>query len=55
MLQGSSAAPGWFVKVISEGIKGLANVATALDDVIVVDPDPAAHAFNTKELFKLLI
>ena len=54
MPQGSSAAPGWFVKVINEVIKGLANVAAYLDDVIVFDPDPAAHVLNITELFKRL-
>ena len=32
---GSSAAPGWFVKVINGFIKDLATVAAYLDDVIV--------------------
>ena len=31
--QGRSAAPGWFVKVINEVIKGLANVAADHDDL----------------------
>ena len=35
MPQVSKAAPGWFVKVINEVIKGLANVAAYLDEVIV--------------------
>ena len=54
MPQGSSAAPGWFVKVINEVIKGLPNVAAHLDDVTVFDPDPASHALNIKEFFKQL-
>ena len=52
--QGSSAAPGWFVKVINEVIKGLANVADYLDDVIVFDPDPSAHVLTIKGLFRQL-
>ena len=32
MLQGSSAAPGWFVKVINQVTKGLERVAAYLDD-----------------------
>ena len=54
MPQASSAAPGWFVKVINEVIKGLANVAAYLDDVIVFDPDLSTHVLNMKELFKQL-
>lgn len=52
--QGSSAAPKWFVKVVNEVIKYLAKVATYLDDVIVLDTDPAAHARNIKAFFKQL-
>ena len=37
---GSSASPGWFVKVINERIKGPARVAAYLDAVIVFDPRP---------------
>ena len=37
---------GWFVKVINEVTKGLANVAAYLDDVIVFDPDPSVHILN---------
>ena len=54
MPQGSSAAPGWFVKVINEVIKDLVNVAAYLDDVIVFDPDPAAHVLNIRAFFKQL-
>ena len=43
MPQGSSASPGWFVKVINEVIKSLKQVAAHLDDVIVFDSDPVAH------------
>ena len=35
MPQGSSASPGWFVKVINEVIKNLKQVAPYLDDVIL--------------------
>lgn len=35
MPQESGAAPGWFVKLINEGIKRLDRVATYLDDVMV--------------------
>ena len=54
MPQGSSAAPGWFVKVVNEGIEGLANVTAYLDGVIIFDPGPAAHVLNIKELSKQL-
>lgn len=48
----SSAAPGWFVKVI---LRGLANVATYFDDIIVFDSDdPCAHALNVEEFSKNL-
>ena len=40
MSQGSSASPRWFVHVINEVIKGLAQVAALLGDVIVFDSDP---------------
>ena len=43
MPQGSSASPGWFVKVINEVIKDLTQVAAYLGDVIVFDSDPIAH------------
>ena len=54
MPQGSSAAPGWFIKVISEVIKGIANVAAYLDGVIVFDLDPSAHVLTITGLFKQL-
>ena len=54
MPQGSNEAPGWFVKVINEVIKGLANVATYLDDVIVFDSDPSVHVHTITGLFKQL-
>ena len=41
--QGSSASPGWFIKVINKVTKGLEQVAAYLDDVIVYDLDPPAH------------
>ena len=43
MPQGSSASPGWFVKVTNEVIKGLEQVVANLDDVIVFGSDPPAH------------
>ena len=46
MPQGSSATPGWFVKVINEVIKGLDRVAAYLDDVIVFDADSSLHVAN---------
>ena len=55
MPQGSSAAPVWFVKVINEVIKGLANVTDFLDDVIVFDSDPSAHVLTITGLFLSLI
>ena len=54
MPQGSNAAPGWFVKVISEVIKDLERVAAYLDDVIVFDPDPTAHDANIHPLSERL-
>ena len=54
MPQGSSGAPGWFVKVINEAIKSLVIVAAYLDDVIVFDPDPSAHVLTITRLFKQL-
>ena len=44
--QGSSASPGWFVKVFNEVIKDFKQVASCLDDVIVFDSDPIAHALS---------
>ena len=52
MPQKSSAVPGWFVKVINEVIKRLANVAVYLDDVIVFDPDPSPRVLTITGLFK---
>ena len=54
MLQGSNAAPGWFVKVINEVIKDLDRVAAYLDDVTVFDPDPTSHVAIIRSLFKRL-
>ena len=51
MPQGSSASPGWFIKVINELIKGLDRVAAYLDNVIVFDADPSLHVANMKEVF----
>ena len=54
MPQGSSPSPGRSVKVISEVIKGLEQVATYLVDVIVFDSDPFAHVRTTPALFERL-
>ena len=54
MPQGSSASPGWFVKVINEVIKGLERVAAYLDDIIVFDPTPSDHTTNIRALFARL-
>ena len=51
---GCSAAPGWFVK-LNDIFKDLANVATYLDDVIVVGPDPTDHVINFKVLFMFVV
>ena len=51
MPQGSSAAPGWFVKVINEVIKALDRVAAYLDDVIVFDAGSSLHVVSLKEFF----
>ena len=40
--------------MINEVIKGLANVATYLDDVIVFDSDPSVHVHTITGLFKHL-
>ena len=52
--QGGSASPGWFVKVISEVIKDLTQVAAYLDDVIVFDSDPISHVQTIRSLFERL-
>ena len=54
MPQGSSALPGWFVKVISEVIKGLEQAVANLYDVIVFDSDPTAHVKTMRALFDRL-
>ena len=54
MPQGSSAAPGWFVKVINGVIKDLVNVADYLVNVIVFDSDPSTHVLTITGLFKKL-
>lgn len=54
MPQGSSATPGWFVKLINEVIKNLERVVAYLDDVLVFDPDPSTHINNTRALFERL-
>ena len=52
MPQGSSASPGWFVKMINEVIKDLKQVVAYLDDVIVFDSDPIAHVQMIRSLFE---
>ena len=54
MSQGSSGSPGWLDKMIIEVIKGLAQVASYLDDVIVSDSDPTFHVKMVRSLFKPL-
>ena len=54
MPQGSSASPGWFVKVINEVTKGLEQVAAYLDDVIVFDSDPWTHVKTIRALLERL-
>ena len=54
MPRGSSASPGWFVKVINEVTKGLEQVAAYLDDVIVFDSDPSTHVETIRALFERL-
>ena len=54
MPQGSSASPGWFVKVFNEVIKNLKQVAAYLDDVIVFDSDPVAYVRTIFSLFERL-
>ena len=54
MPDGSSAAPGWFVKVINVVIKGLYRVTAYLDDVIVFHADPSLHVANMKDSFLCL-
>ena len=49
MPQRSSAAPGWFVKVINDVIKGLGRVVAYVDDVIVFDADSSLHVATMKE------
>ena len=52
MPQGSSTSPGSFIKVINVVIKGLAQVAAYLDDVIVIDSDSTAHIKTIRTLFE---
>ena len=54
MPQGSSASPGWLVKIINEVINDLKRVAAYLDDVIVFDSDPVAHVRTIRSLFERL-
>ena len=50
MPQACRTASEWFVKVINEVIKGLANDYLGGD--IVFDPNPVACVLNTNELCK---
>ena len=52
MPRGSSALPGWSVKVINEVIKDLKQVAAFFDDVIVFDFDPIVHVKTIRSLFE---
>ena len=52
--QGSSACHGWFVEVVNEVLKGLAQVAAYLDDVILFDSDPTAHVKRIRTFFERL-
>ncbi|CAB1099498.1 unnamed protein product [Ectocarpus sp. CCAP 1310/34] len=54
MPQGSSAAPGWFCKVVNEVIKNFHGVASYLDDLIVFDDTPATHVGTMRALFERL-
>lgn len=54
MSQGSSALPGWFVKVLIEMIIGLEQVAAYVDAVIVFDCNPTAHLTTIRALFERL-
>ncbi|CAB1119842.1 unnamed protein product [Ectocarpus sp. CCAP 1310/34] len=54
MPQGSSAAPGWFCKVVNEVIKSLHGVASYFDDLIVFDDNPASHVDTMRALFERL-
>ena len=54
MPQDSSASPDWFVKVINHVIKGLAQVAAYLDDVIAFDSDPTVHVDTIQALSERL-
>ena len=54
MPEGSSASRGWFVKVTTEAINDLEQVAAYLGDVIVFDSDPTAHVKTIRALFERL-
>lgn len=54
MPQERNAAPGWFVKVIDEGTKGLNNVTAYLDDVIVFNENPNSYVLFIREFFQQL-
>ena len=50
--QGSSASPGWFVKVINEMITDVKQVAAYIDDGIVFDSDPISQVQTIRSLFE---
>ncbi|CAB1107686.1 unnamed protein product [Ectocarpus sp. CCAP 1310/34] len=54
MPQGSSAAFGWFCKVVNEVIKNFRDVASYVDDLIVFDDTPATHVGTMRALFERL-
>ena len=54
VLQGRSASPEWFIKVLNDVTKDLEQVAAYLDDVIVFDSDPTAHVTTVRALFERL-
>ena len=54
MPQGSSASPGWLVKVINDVTKGLEQVVAYLGGVMVFDSDPNAHIKTVRALFERL-
>ena len=54
MPQGSSASPGWFVKVLSEVTKGLEQVAAFLGDAIAFGSDLTTRVKTIRVLFERL-
>ncbi|CAB1102906.1 unnamed protein product [Ectocarpus sp. CCAP 1310/34] len=54
MPQGSSAAPGWFCKVMQEVIINLLSFASYVDDLTVLDGTAASRVGATRALFERL-